>query len=373
MEEENPGEFKRGTVLGLGLIGGSLALAMEQFYPQLSLKGVDYEPQLERARERLSLDGLLTPDRLEEALAGSELVFLAPPIEEILRLVEELPPLVEEGTLVCDVGSTKRRICERAWSSFASCSAHFVGGHPMAGAETSGLRGAHPLLFENSVFVLTPPEGEEGPQERRLSGFLNGLGARTRYLAPAVHDEIVARISHLPQLVALSMVNFLEKSGGESPEKVLSFAGGGFRDMTRIASSPFSIWEDILATNGPAVREVGQELLRELQETLDAVGEERMKKFFGRSNQLRRKVPKTTKGLTTTTHKVAVMVPDRPGALASLTGALAEEEINIKDLELCKVREDYGGTFHVHFSSRGIAQEATELLEREGYEARLID
>jgi len=273
--------------------------------------------------------------------------------------------------VVIDLGSTKRKICSVAWDRFESTPYTFIGGHPMTGAEIRGIGAAQPLLFENTVFVLVTPEGKETGTSQRLEGFIRGLGAEPRHLRPYRHDAIVAKVSHLPQLISVSLMKLVGEE--DRPGDFLSLAGGGFRDMTRIADSPFEIWDDIFSTNGELVKTEVEKFLKELRETMKKMNGGRMEAVFQSSSELRDGLPKSNKGLSSSTFQVAVMVPDRTGALGELTTALGENEINIRDLELQKVREDYGGTFHVYFDSLEAAEEANRVLLNQGFESRVID
>ncbi|MCF7889707.1 prephenate dehydrogenase/arogenate dehydrogenase family protein [Candidatus Bipolaricaulota bacterium] len=364
-------EFSRITIVGLGLMGGSVGLAVKNFFPELTVVGVDYEEEIKKALRRGAVDEGYGPGELTGAVKGSDLVVLATPINEIVDILRDLAGGLEGETVVVDLGSTKCKVCIAGWSEFENSPAEFVGGHPMTGAEIRGIAGAHPLLFENSVFVLVTPEGEPTTGSRKLEDFVTGLGAEPRYLKPEGHDAIVARVSHLPQLISVSLLKLV----GNEPDPLdyLSLAGGGFRDMTRIADSPFGIWEDIFETNGELIEEAGTDFLEKLRELIQNLEDEGLEKAFGEASQLKAELPKSSKGISSSTFKVAVMVPDRPGALGELTSLLGEEGINIRDLELQKVREDYGGTFQVYFDSLGEAREANRVIMNYGFESRVVD
>ncbi len=369
--------FTRVGIIGVGLMGGSFGLAVKNFYPDTAVRGVDYEEQLEMALDRGAVDETYQPGEMERVVSDTDLLVLAVPIDGIIDLLTALSDKVKSGAIVLDLGSTKEEICRTGWEAFGDSPAEFIGGHPMTGAEVRGMEGAHPLLYENSVFVLSTPDGRPTPGSRKLEGFLRGLGTEPHYLGPARHDQLVARISHLPQLVAVGLMRTLEEEtpGREtgSAREYLSFAGGGFKDMTRIASSPFAVWEDILATNNDRIIEEIELFTGVMERLANSVGEEEMVEDFSRASSLRKEIPTSNKGISSTTVKVAVMVPDRPGALAELTSAIANEGVNVKDLELQKVREDYGGTFHVYFESREDAREGCRVMNEEGFDSRVID
>ena len=365
------GEFSRITIVGLGLMGGSFGLATKNFFPGVTVVGVDYEDEIKKALRRGAVDEGYGPDELTGAVKEAELVVLATPIEAIVNILGNLAGELKGSSLVVDLGSTKRKICAAGWSEFETSPAEFIGGHPMTGAEIRGIAGAHPLLFENSVFVLVTLGGEPTTGSRRLEGFLAGLGSEPRYMKPERHDRVVAEVSHLPQLISVGLMDLV---GSESePEDYLSLAGGGFRDMTRIAASPFEIWEDILRTNSRLIGEVGDNFLDKLKGIFTNLQDETLEETFRDAGQLRDKLPKSSKGISSSTFKVAVMIPDRPGALGELTSILGEKGINIRDLELQKVREDYGGTFQIYFDSLEEAREANRVILNYGFESRVVD
>jgi prephenate dehydrogenase len=364
-------EFSRITVVGVGLMGGSFGLATKNFSPDVTVVGVDYEEEIQKAIRRNAVDEGYGPGELKGAVDSSDLVVLGTPIDEILEVLGNIADLLEPGAVAVDLGSTKRKICEEGWSRLDSSPAEFVGGHPMTGAEIRGIAGAHPLLFENSVFILVTPDGEPTPGSRKLEGFVTGLGAEPRYMKPEEHDAIVAKVSHLPQLISVSLMELVgdEENSGD----FLSLAGGGFRDMTRIADSPFGIWKDIFETNGELIEKAGDQFLNKLEEVVGKLQDGGLDEVFEDSSRLREELPKSSKGISSSTFKVAVMIPDRPGSLGDLTSILGEKGINIRDIELQKVREDYGGTFQVYFDSLEEAREANRVILNYGFESRVVD
>ena len=351
--------------MGLGLMGGSLALAVRRFLPQVEVVGVDLPEVLPQVQARGAVDRALPPGELPAAVAESDLVFLATPIKEILRLIPRVAPHMQEGAILTDLGSTKREICRLARERVPN-GVHFIGGHPLTGAEGKGIARADPFLFQNALYVLCPLSGAEAALPP-LRGLLERLGAIVVELAPEEHDRIAAYVSHLPQLVAVALVNLVGREEG-----FLRFAAGGFRDLTRIASSPFGIWEDILSTNAPLIRKALRDFLWELSQLGERV-KEGPREEFQRAKALRDSLPRAAKGFLREYPRVRVILPDRPGALARATGALAKEGINIKDLELLRVREEIGGTFQIHLGSVEEALEAATILRGIGYDARVVD
>lgn len=359
--------IRRITIVGVGLIGGSLGLAIKhRFKSAVQVTGVDSSGVLRKARKRGAIDAGVTD--IGRGVEGADLVLLAAPMAVILKLIPALARSCAPGTIVSDVGSVKLSVMEQAAKWFPA--KNFVGGHPMAGVELSGIDAAHPLLFENAVYVLTPMQGTPRHSLKRLASFLSSLGARVILLDARTHDEVAAALSHLPQLTAVALMNVAGKEH-PSARNHLRLAAGGFRDLTRIASSRFTIWESILPMNAPRIRRSLNLLIRELQSYSAFLGSSRSSRLrhkFRTARDLRNSIPKTMKGFVTPLAEVYVFVKDRPGMLARMTTALHRETINIKDIELMKIREGTGGTFRLAFESADHAKRASVILRKLGFE-----
>jgi prephenate dehydrogenase len=357
--------FRRIAIIGVGVIGGSLGLAIKKRFRSVTITGHDRPEVLKHALRRGAVD--FAAPRLKSAVADADLVFLATPISAILRLLPQIARTVGPRTIVTDVGSVKRAIVGVARRHFPASS--FVGGHPMAGVELSGVEAAHPLLFENAVYVLTPLTRRPSGAVKTFAQFLEELGARVVTLDPKLHDEIVSVVSHVPQLTAVALTNVAGSRHRSSPA-YLRLAAGGFRDLTRIASSRPEIWHDILSSNRDEIARALDLMIRELvryRRKLRAKG----RPFAGMFNEARRirsRIPKSMKGFLYPLKEIYVFVEDQPGMLAKLTVSLTRAGINIKDLELMKIREGRGGTFRLAFESSQVAERAVGVLRKAGFE-----
>lgn len=362
--------FEKITIVGVGLIGGSLGLAIKQCYPGISVIGVDREESvIRRAQERGAIDQGYTD--LASGVRDADLIFLATPVRVILQLLPALRSSIAPHALVTDVGSTKARICTIAEEVLPR---RFIGGHPMTGSERQGIEAADPLLFENALYVLTPVSVSPERLER-LREFLEGIGARLLFLEPERHDRIVAYVSHLPQLLAVALTHTVAQQNRQDA-LYATLAAGGFRDMTRIAASPYEIWHDIIYENALHIeRALGDlmEQLNVLKEHVQAHAPAGLASRFRQAADFRNAIPRTSKGFLKPLHRVAVSAPDRPGVLAHFATAIAHAGINIKDIELLKVRENVGGTFHLYFESIKDAERATHILCAAGYQSHLVD
>ena len=249
--------FQKVGIVGLGLIGGSIALAARQIWPASLVIGVDNKDVLETAMRLHAIDVAADDPYI---LAEADLVILAAPVRQNIELLRDLDDNVTQPAVITDVGSTKRAIVEAARALPAKFT--FIGGHPLGGAAQGGLEFARPDLFSGRPWLLTPSDSLSRRSEAKLGGeamekllaFVTALGAEPRILDVATHDRLLAFLSHLPQLTASALMNVVGNAVGAPG---LSLSGKGLADTTRLASSPPEIWRDIAATNadeiGPAL------------------------------------------------------------------------------------------------------------------------
>jgi len=240
----NPGQppiFQRVGIVGLGLIGGSIALAARQTWPAGLVIGVDRKDVLERAMILHAID-VAADDPI--VLAEADLVILAAPIQQNLELLRELEDNVSGAAVVTDTGSTKRQMVEAAKSLPDRLT--FFGGHPLGGAARGGIEHARPDLFAGRPWLFTPSPGHDVQTLDKLMSFVSGLGAIPRSVSPEEHDRLLAFISHLPQLTVSALMHVVGQAAGSEG---LSLSGRGLQDTTRLASSPADIWKEVSATN----------------------------------------------------------------------------------------------------------------------------
>ena len=233
--------LERVAIVGLGLIGGSITLAARRRFPSLRIVGIDRPEVL--ARVAASGAPIDTSADLD-SVRGADLIVLAAPVLEILRMLDRLSGLASVGAVVTDVGSTKRAIVEAAGRLAPTVA--FVGGHPLAGAAASGFESARPDLFDGRTWLLTPVSGGDSVAVERLSSFVAAIGARPRLIDATAHDRLMAALSHLPQLAASALMRVAGELAGAGG---LELAGTGLFDTTRLAASPPEVWSDICATN----------------------------------------------------------------------------------------------------------------------------
>lgn len=270
--------FKRAALIGTGLIGGSIGLALRK--SKIKRVGFDKPAVLREALKRRAIDQ--KAGSIAEAVSAADLVILALPVGEILRVLPEISERVSPVAVITDTGSTKKEICERARELGLK---NFVGGHPLAGKAENGIRNAEANLFSGRNWFLSP--SRPSTALARMRAFVKSLGAKPFVVEPAEHDRILAATSHLPQLVStLLAATVAELLSGRQLKR---FAGPGLKDATRLAASAFSVWGDVFASNRA---EIGQALERFAQKTAEVsdnfLGSETLKGQFESANKMRR-------------------------------------------------------------------------------------
>ncbi len=322
----------RANVIGAGLIGGSVAMALRDRGWHVSISDTDGATQTEALNRGVADAAGLDP--------AADVTFIAAPVSVIPELAETA--LNKTSGLVTDVGSTKADICRSVIDP------RFVGGHPMAGSEQDGLGGARPDLFSGAMWVLTPAETTDEEAFAIVRAVVRSFGAETISLEAAVHDELVAQVSHVPHLTAAALMN-LAAGGSIQHRALLRLAAGGFRDMTRISAGRPSIWPDICVANSTAIASSLTDLIERLAETRDLVAARDRAGLFRLLNDARmaRLNLPVGYGEVERVAEVVVPIPDRPGELAAITTLAAELDVNILDLEISHSGEGRQGLLTV--------------------------
>ena len=263
------------AIVGVGLIGGSFGLALKRAGFTGRVLGVSSPETVAAALKRGAIDEALP---LAEALGQADLVYLAQPIGRILDTLRRIDPLVREGALVTDAGSTKREIVATAARHLRRC--RFLGGHPMAGKEKRGVEQAEADLFEGHTYVLTPRQASE--LDFDFLDWVKRIGAQPAILDPALHDRVVAFTSHLPQLLSTALAVTVAVNLEDHPK----VAGPGLTGMTRLALSPFDVWRDILATNAAEIERALSACIGELEHVRENLRTRAMEDAFTRAAEL---------------------------------------------------------------------------------------
>ncbi len=276
--------MKNITIIGMGLIGGSLGMAVKN-KDLAKVTGVSRSVNhLKEAKEKEALDEFDT-DPIE-ACRQADLVFITTPISTIIPMVKTIAPTLKDGCVITDVGSSKAHIVSEIERSLPE-NIHFIGGHPMAGSERTGITAATKFLLEGANYILTPTERTDKEALGKLKEFLNKLDVRLSVMDPAAHDEAVAAISHMPLAVAIALVNALNDTKGDKA-KMLELASSGFRDTTRIAAGSVEMATDMFTTNKQAVLKMLSEFKVSLERLESLVREGDEKKISAEAERAKR-------------------------------------------------------------------------------------
>lgn len=355
-------------IIGTGLVGASLGLAIGRLAEVDEVVGYDRDPdELATARER----GAITEaaESAAEAAAGAELVVLAVPVSAVAGVAAEVGPALAEGATLTDVASVKRPVVE-ALQQAVRPGVHVVGGHPMAGSAETGAAHASADLFVGATYLLTPTTHTDPEAYRRLHGLVARLGARVLAVSPERHDLLVAVVSHLPQLAATTLMNLAAERAREDHAGLLLLAAGGFRDATRVAASNPELWRDICAENREAIMAVLDdyaERVQALRRVLAEGDDTGLQRALEEARAARRSLPgkETVTGALVELH---LAIPDRPGVLAEVTTTVGSVGVNIEDLGIDHAPEGGRGTLRLAIIGPKNAARAHRALEARGYE-----
>ncbi|HVF32459.1 MAG TPA: prephenate dehydrogenase [Acidimicrobiales bacterium] len=338
----SPNRTPRAAIVGTGLIGGSIGMALRARGWHVTGRDED-EVRSGRALALGALDAV-GPD------PEAEITFVATPVSSVAAIARRL---ATPTGIVTDVGSVKGPIVT------AVDHPRFVGGHPMAGSEQEGVEGADAALFEGATWVLTPDERTDPEAYARLRSVVSSLGADVLAIPPDRHDALVAVVSHVPHLTAAALMT-LAAAGAEEHTALLRLAAGGFRDMTRIAAGHPGIWPDICTENRDAIVEVLDGLLETLgglRSVVAAGDRDALLRTLERARHARVNLPARAAARAEEMVEVRVPIPDRPGVLAEVTTLAGDLGVNIEDLEIAHSAEGERGVLLLVIDAR-----ASDLL-----------
>jgi prephenate dehydrogenase len=345
------------TVLGVGLIGGSVGLAAKEWFDDAEVVGYGRSlERLDRAREIGAIDSATTD--IADALDSAEVCFACGPVGALPELVERALAAAPEDCVVTDVGSTKRRIVETITDQ------RFVGGHPIAGAETAGVEHARADLFQAATWYLTPGERSSGLLYERLHRFVVGVGARPIAIDAETHDRLLATVSHLPHVLANVLVSQAARELDEQGE-ALPRVGPSFRDATRVAGANTDIWTDIYLSNAEAIAAEVDETVRRLQgvaEALRAGDASGLADWNEGAREDRRRLLEADLA-GGPVHELRIPVPNRPGIVAELALALGRAGVNIVDMALAPAPDMRSGAITLWIAGDAAAARAKEVID----------
>ncbi len=355
--------ISRVGILGLGLIGGSLAKALRMKAKIPYIAAMDTDPDAGRiALNDKMIDQFACPGEGYALLDGCDLVLLCTPLPAILDILPELSSL--NIGILSDVGSVKQPVMDRVNLP------NFIGGHPMAGSERRGYTCSNASLFENAMYVLCVGKSSKVTAVR-LADFeclIRAIGAIPVRMDAGEHDRRVAAVSHLPHIAA-SALSLLAARLDDG--QLAALAAGGFRDITRIASSDASLWADISGASSKSLMPILSqyiELLSEVREHLESGDRRATESFFAQAAHYRNSLPTGGRGALDATSSLTVYLEDKPGELGAITTLLGKENINIRNINIRNYRTYEGGQLHLLLENSAQAVRAYSILAEAGYE-----
>ena len=352
--------------IGLGLIGGSIAKALRHTYPKCRL--IAYDIRRESVELALS-EGVIdaAPSAIDESFTDCDYIFLCAPVslndENLLKVKEYLSP----SCLLTDVGSVKTDIHNHI--AALGLENQFIGGHPMAGSERTGYINSKALLLENAYYILTPTDSVPAKKIDAYKELAASLGAIPLILSYEQHDYVTAAVSHLPHIIASSLVNLIRNS--DSSDGIMKMiAAGGFKDITRIASSSPDMWQQICLTNKTNINRLLKnyiDSLEMIQKQLTSAQDTAVYSFFEDARNYRDSFIISSSGPIKASYTINIEIADEPGALAAIATILALNNISIKNIGIVHNRETEDGVLRIEFYAQESIEAARHILEAKGY------
>ena len=359
-------EKKKIGFVGLGLIGGSIAKAIRQYYPEFEIVAFDKSKEtLALATQESVIDVACT--LIDDNFKNCEYIFLCAPVSYNTAYLKQLKSFLHKECILTDVGSVKSSIHKEVIA--LDMEENFIGGHPMAGSEKSGFVNSKPILIENAYYILTPSEKVGKEKVRKYETFLQTLKALPVVLGYEEHDYITGTISHLPHIIASSLVNFVKDHDGKD-ELMKHLAAGGFKDITRIASSSPTMWQHICLKNKENIVKILDEYIDLLQDAKESVSrgeEQEIYNFFESSKNYRNSIPGGSSGPIKRMFAVYCDIVDEAGGIATIATILAANNINLKNIGIIHNREFEEGVLRIEFYDESSSNKATQLLQKYRY------
>lgn len=352
--------------IGLGLIGGSIAKAIRKFHPDYHILAyARHKETLAAALNDGVIDGVL--EKEDDRYRSCDYIFLCAPVEYNIEYLKYLKDVISSNCIITDAGSVKGPIHQAVEE--LGLDHNFIGGHPMAGSERSGFASSTDHLLENAYYILTP--GGEVPLNKltEFSELVDSLGAIPMVLTAQEHDFITAGVSHLPHIIASSLVNLVSALDNDA-EYMKTIAAGGFRDITRIASSSPVMWQQICLENTKNISTVLDEYIRMLIQircSVDNKDADQLYQLFAASRDYRDSIDVTSSGLITKTYVLYLDIVDEAGGIATIATILAMEHISIKNIGIIHNREFEQGVLKIEFYEENAMKQGAALLRKRNY------
>ncbi len=361
----NPDKLTYGFV-GIGLIGGSVAKTLRRVYP--GCKIIVYNRGA-KPRVMAMNDGTanIAVEQVDKTFHECDYIFLCTPVEHNIKYLKILKEIIKEDCIITDVGSVKNNIHEAV--SALNMESNFIGGHPMAGSEKTSYEYSNDRLLENAYYAITPTDTVADKYVEEYTKIVSDIGAIPIRISYQEHDRVVAAISHLPHLIASSLVN-LVKHNDSKAEYMKTIAAGGFKDITRIASSSPEMWEQICMTNNVNISEILGlyiEDLKKLQKELDIKNGQAINNMIAESRDYRDNLEEHNNSIIQKSYSIFCDIIDESGAIATIATILATNSVSIKNIGIIHNREHEEGVLKISFYDEASANKAVEQLERHRY------
>ena len=352
--------------IGLGLIGGSIAKAVRQYYPDYEIVAFDKNKEaLALATQESVIDVAATT--IDNNFHNCNYIFLCAPVASNTAYLKQLTEYLDDDCILTDVGSVKANIHEEVQT--LGIGKYFIGGHPMAGSEKSGYSNSKAMLIENAYFILTPTDQVAREKVEAYEKFVESLKALPVILDYRIHDQITGTISHLPHIIASTLVNFV-KTHDTKDEMMKNLAAGGFKDITRIASSSPVTWQNICLKNKDNIVEILDQYIDSLEDFKEAVEREDDLDLYTRfesSRNYRNSMPSSSAGPIKKSFAVYCDIIDEAGGIAAIATILASNNISIKNIGIVHNREFEEGVLRIEFYDEDSSKRAVGLLQKFRY------
>lgn len=362
-------EIKVGFI-GFGLIGGSIARALKKISSRFYITAYDYHKDSPSTDLQAALhDGILDyiTFALDVKIPDCDIIFLCAPVLSNIEYLSKLKVLISPKCILTDVGSVKSNIHDAVEE--LGLSSQFIGGHPMTGSEKTGYHNSYALLLENAYYILTPTKEISQDKVSLLYNLVKKMGSIPILLDEKEHDVITAAISHVPHIIAAQLVNLVRDSD-DSSEKMKALAAGGFKDITRIASSSPIMWQNICITNSKDIKRLLDRYIAYLQTTSDALASmdsNFLYNMFETAGEYRNSIPNSSIGIIKKLHVLHIDIVDEAGAIATIATLLASNQISIKNIGIVHNREFEEGVLRIEFYDEESLTKANKLLSRYNY------
>ena len=352
--------------IGLGLIGGSLARALRLTFPDCTIIAFDTDKDsLALAKQERICD--ITCTQLDESFSECDIFFLCTPVDYNTEYLNQIKTLRKASSIISDVGSVKKTIHDVVnHLGLEDC---FIGGHPMAGSEHSGFAASKAGLLENAYYILTPGKKISYANVEKFQSLIKAIGSIPIVMTQEKHDKVTAAISHLPHMAAYALVNLIENSDDED-QTMKMIAAGGFKDITRIASSSAIMWQQICGENKEQILSFMDDYINTLHSLRQEVANENknyLYDYFQNAKDYRDSFDDVISGPIKRTYRVAVSIPDEAGIIARISGMFAKEGINLKNMGIVHNREFEEGVLRIEFYDEASLKHAISILRKENY------